>query len=92
MKIVRAVMTGEVQGVWFRAWTIEEATKRGLRGWVRNRRDGSVEALFAGDPARVDTMLAACREGPPMAQVENVEIHEAGGEKVPDGFDQRRTA
>ncbi|MDZ4735648.1 MAG: acylphosphatase [Rhodospirillaceae bacterium] len=92
MKIVRAVISGKVQGVWFRAWTIEEAAKRDLRGWVRNRKDGSVEALFAGDPARVDAMLAACRKGPPLAKVENVESHEADGEKIPDGFDQRRTA
>ncbi|MEX0808199.1 MAG: acylphosphatase [Dongiaceae bacterium] len=92
MKIVRAVIAGKVQGVWFRAWTVDEATKRGLRGWVRNRKDGSVEALFAGDPAKVDTMVAACREGPPLAKVENVELHEAAGEKVPAGFDHRRTA
>ena len=43
---------GKVQGVWYRAWTVQEATRRGLRGWVRNRRDGSVEAFFAGEAAR----------------------------------------
>ena len=77
MKVVRVIVTGRVQGVWFRAWTIEEATKRGLRGWVRNRRDGSVEALFAGDPTKVGEMIGACREGPPMASVANVEMHDA---------------
>ncbi|MEX2201047.1 MAG: acylphosphatase [Dongiaceae bacterium] len=92
MKQVRIVVTGLVQGVWFRAWTIEEAKKRGLCGWVRNRHGGSVEALFAGDPGEVDAMLAACRKGPPMAQVKDVRLHDAGGETAPKGFEQRPDA
>jgi acylphosphatase len=91
MKQIRVVVTGRVQGVWFRAWTVEEATARGLRGWVRNRKDGSVEALFAGEAAGVDDMVRAWRRGPPMAEVANLEIHEAGDEPLPEGFDQRRT-
>lgn len=92
MKTVRVQITGKVQGVWYRAWTVDEATKRGLRGWVRNRRDGSVEALFAGDDATVDDMVKACHEGPPLAEVDAVAVEDAGGETVPAGFDQRRTA
>jgi acylphosphatase len=92
MKQVRVVVTGRVQGVWFRAWVIEEAKKRGLRGWVRNRQDGSVEALFAGNSGKVDEMLAACRHGPRMAQVKDVKIHDAGGDPAPEGFDQRPDA
>jgi len=76
-KAVRVVIEGRVQGVWFRAWTAQEAGRRGLRGWVRNRRDGSVEALFAGAAAQVDDMVAACRQGPPAAQVENVGVYPA---------------
>jgi acylphosphatase len=63
---------GLVQGVWFRNWTVEEATKRKLRGWVRNRNDGSVEAVFVGDEPEVRDMVAACRRGPPKAQVNKV--------------------
>jgi acylphosphatase len=63
---------GRVQGVWFRAWTVREAVKLGLAGWVRNRADGSVEALFAGPPARVETMIAKCGDGPPAARVDEV--------------------
>lgn len=64
---------GRVQGVWYRGWTVEQATRRGLRGWVRNRHDGSVEALFCGPAATVDEMIAACRHGPRAAHVESVE-------------------
>jgi acylphosphatase len=63
---------GRVQGVWYRGWTVEQAQRRGLRGWVRNRRDGSVEALFIGGPASVDEMIEACRRGPSAARVSNV--------------------
>lgn len=76
-KAVRVVIEGRVQGVWFRAWTAQEAERRGLRGWVRNRRDGAVEALFAGDVAQVDDMVRACRQGPPSARVEKVAAHPA---------------
>ncbi len=72
-KAVTVRIHGRVQGVWFRSWTSKEASSRGLSGWVRNRADGSVEALFAGPIAAVDGMLAACRRGPPMAAVSGVE-------------------
>jgi acylphosphatase len=66
---VRVTISGKVQGVWYRAWTVREATARGLDGWVRNRPDGTVEALFAGAEAAVQDMLAACEQGPPAARV-----------------------
>ena len=68
----RVRITGKVQGVWYRAWTVQEATRRGLSGWVRNRIDGSVEAVFAGAPAAVTAMIDACRRGPQAARVEAV--------------------
>ena len=70
-------ITGRVQGVWFRGWTVDEAIRLKLDGWVRNRRDGSVEALFSGPAQAVDQMLAACRRGPPAASVDNVTVSPA---------------
>ncbi len=72
-KAVCARITGRVQGVWFRAWTVENAQGLGLSGWVRNRRDGGVEALFAGEAEAVDEMLLLCHDGPPHAKVDAVE-------------------
>lgn len=90
-KTLRVSIAGRVQGVWYRAWTMEQATARGLNGWVRNRRDGSVEALFSGPSAKVDDMVAACRRGPKMARVEGVEVFDA---ETPagDGFLELPTA
>jgi acylphosphatase len=68
----RVSITGRVQGVWYRGWTVEQALSRGLDGWVRNRRDGSVEALFAGPAALVEQLIKACHEGPPAAAVATV--------------------
>ena len=76
----RAVLVrieGRVQGVWYRGWTVQEAFRRRLAGWVRNRSDGSVEALFAGPEAEVEAMLAACRDGPPSARVTNITVRPA---------------
>lgn len=86
-KAVRVRVIGKVQGVWFRAWTVTEATRRSLDGWVRNRRDGSVEALFSGPTAVVDDMVAACRHGPPAARVTDVTI-EAATAPTEAGFHQ----
>lgn len=70
---IRVRIYGRVQGVWFRVWTAREAADRGLSGWVRNRADGSVEAVFAGPAADVQDMIAACRHGPPAARVDRIE-------------------
>jgi acylphosphatase len=66
---VQVRIEGRVQGVGYRYWTVEQARERNLSGWVRNRRDGSVEALFAGAKAVVEEMIAACRKGPLGARV-----------------------
>ncbi len=77
---VRVRIQGKVQGVWFRGWMMDEARARHLRGWVRNRRDGSVEALFVGPPQRVEDMIAACRLGPGAADVGRVDRFPADDE------------
>ena len=77
MSMTRTVhirMTGRVQGVAFRDWMQTEAQSLGLAGWVRNRRDGSVEAVISGDAAVVEDMLARCRQGPPAARVSELAI------------------
>lgn len=78
-KAVRARISGTVQGVSYRAWTEREANRLGLYGWVRNRQDGSVEALFVGPPASVDEMLRLCLKGPIYARVDSVETEDAKG-------------
>lgn len=66
-------ITGRVQGVCFRAWTEAEARRLGVSGWVKNEADGSVRALFVGQPAAVEELLGHCRQGPPAARVSDVE-------------------
>jgi len=76
--IIRHVMvTGRVQGVGYRAWSGDQAILLGLQGWVRNRRDGSVEAVFAGPEDAVLQMIAMCRRGPPPARVDHVAVSDA---------------
>jgi acylphosphatase len=70
---VHVYIRGRVQGVGYRAWTEATALQHGLEGWVRNRRDGAVEALFGGSPSAVAAMIEACRRGPPGARVDAVE-------------------
>lgn len=84
-KTVRARIRGRVQGVGFRAWTAETARGLGLSGWVRNRADGSVEALFAGSADAVEAMIAAAKQGPRHAVVEAVETADAQA-PAEDGF------
>ena len=71
-RAVHLSITGQVQGVGYRAWVEREAQSRQLAGWVRNRFDGSVEAVFAGPAEAIEAMLAACRTGPRMAEVREV--------------------
>ena len=90
-KIVHVMISGTVQGVWYRAWTVEQAQRRGLDGWVRNRRAGEVEAVFAGPAAKVDDMIAACHEGPPAARIADVHVT-AGVADPGTGFRKLPTA
>ena len=84
---IRQVMiTGRVQGVGYRAWVEYQARNHNLEGWVRNRRDGSVEALFAGPPEIVSDMVAQCRRGPSSARVDAVQDEGAS----PDALNLRR--
>ena len=90
-KTVRLAIQGRVQGVSYRWWMVGEATQRGLNGWVRNRRDGSVEVLVSGPIATVDELIEACRQGPPAARVTDIEIVAEEG-AVTGGFEQKPTA
>jgi acylphosphatase len=77
-RIVRATISGRVQGVGFRAWTQAEAEALGLRGFVRNRMSGDVEAVLAGPPQAVETLSRRLWRGPPAARVDRVTITQAG--------------
>ena len=90
MRIVRIRVRGRVQGVGFRDWVARRARALELAGWVRNRSDGSVEIIAAGEPHSVEPLLEAARNGPPFARVTEVEVEDAQGE-VPTGFERRPT-
>lgn len=81
---VHLVVVGRVQGVAFRAYAIDEATRLGLSGWIRNRHDGTVEARAEGTPEAINAFVAWCRHGPPAARVEEVRI----GAESPTGLDR----
>ncbi|MFQ5563192.1 MAG: acylphosphatase [Parvularculaceae bacterium] len=89
-KAVEARITGRVQGVWFRQWTCDAARAKGLKGWVRNASDGSVEAVFSGPEEAVGAMLALCRIGPPQARVVNIEARATEAPSGLKGFEVRR--
>ncbi len=80
--ILQVVIRGRVQGVGYRAWVEHQARTSGLEGWVRNRRDGSVEAVFAGAPKHVADMVALCRHGPPASRVDSVTSETAGVDEL----------
>lgn len=88
----RLTITGRVQGVGFRDWAMTKALRLGLTGWVRNCRDGSVEALVVGEDQAVGEMIDACRRGPAMARVDNVDIEPVDLDVLPQGFTQLPTA
>ncbi len=89
-KTVRLLVSGRVQGVSYRAWTVQTAHELGLQGWVRNRSDGTVEAVFSGDEAQVDMMYERCKQGPTSARVEGIEVF-ACDEKLSGGFVAKST-
>ena len=83
MDVMRHVfIRGRVQGIGFRAWTEVTALECGVQGWVRNRRDGTVEALFVGPAEAVQAMIGLCREGPPGARVDAVDQRDGTREEL----------
>jgi acylphosphatase len=92
LRTVRLLINGRVQGVGYRAWAIATAGSLGLRGWVRNRADGSVEISAKGTEQAVATMIDACRRGPPGARVQAISVVEADDDDGSVGFDARPTA
>lgn len=88
---VHILIEGLVQGVGFRAFVERRAVGLGLDGWVRNRRDGGVEAVIAGEAAQVERMLALCRQGPPQSRVDMLKVIGEGAD-VPPGFVVRPTS
>ena len=86
----RLRISGNVQGVGFRAWSIGEATRLKLDGWVRNRSDGTVEMMISGSDRTVQDMLGACTQGPEGATVTNIDIHNEK-EAPPPGFSGKPT-
>jgi acylphosphatase len=84
------VITGRVQGVFYRGWMVGQARALGIDGWVRNCADGSVEAVVAGAPEAVEAIIARCRQGPSAARVEHIAIDDAAPGTL-EGFEQRAT-
>ena len=83
MDVMRhVVIRGRVQGIGYRVWTEYTALERGLQGWVRNRRDGAVEALFVGPPDAVATMIAACKQGPRGSRVNGIDQRDGTAEEL----------
>ena len=81
MPLARRVrVTGRVQGVWFRAWTHEQANELGIAGWVRNCDDGAVEAHIEGAADPVDRLIEKMRSGPPAARVDNLQLEDVAPE------------
>jgi len=72
MKTVHVIISGHVQGVWYRGWTVELAKHLKISGWVRNRHDGTVEATLSGNDASIDTMIVEMHDGPPHAVVSSI--------------------
>jgi acylphosphatase len=87
----RLTVTGRVQGVGYRHWAMTTGRRLGLTGWVRNRTDGSVEALIVGEDAAIGAMIDACRRGPAMAHVDAVDIEPVDLDVLPEGFRQLPT-
>ena len=87
---IKVLITGRVQGVWYRGWTVENARELDLDGWVQNRRDGTVQAVFSGPVDKVEEMLRRCKEGPPLADVTGVDSQPHEFEVQP-GFRVRRS-
>ncbi len=88
----RLTIAGRVQGVGYREWAIATARHLGLAGWVRNRADGSVEALIVGEEQAVGRMIDACRRGPALARVDDIDVEPVDLDVLPEGFTRLPTA
>ena len=88
----RIVIVGRVQGVGYRDAAVQAAFAFGVCGWVRNRQDGSVEALAQGEPEAVERFVTWCRRGPPLARVVEVALFDAEVDTVLSAFEMRATA
>ena len=88
----RLTIRGRVQGVGFRDALCDEALERGVAGWVRNRTDGSVEALVQGPPDRVAELIAWARRGPPASRVDDLQVEAGDDEPAHAGFERRPSA
>lgn len=86
MKRLRLVVSGDVTGVGYRSWFRHQAVALGISGWVRNREDGSVEALVSGDEASVATIVSKARTGPMTSMVRDVAVWEADSNEPLEGF------
>jgi acylphosphatase len=84
-------ISGRVQGVGYRDWAMTTGRRLRLTGWVRNRRDGTVEALLVGDDNAVGAMIEACRQGPAMAHVDSIDVEPLDLDILPEGFAIRPT-
>ena len=83
-------ITGRVQNVFYRDWLVEQALSLGITGWVRNRADGSVEAMVAGSSEMIAAIVAKARQGSPASRVADVTVEEATAQ-IFDGFEKRST-
>ena len=91
IRTVRVRISGRVQGVAFRDWMERTARSLGVSGWVRNRRDGSVEAVVSGEAGLIADMLELCRRGPPAASVRDIEVLAEESDAGFSEFEIRRT-
>lgn len=89
LKSVRCIVTGRVQGVWFRGSTQTEARRLGVTGWARNLDDGTVEVVAHGGEAAVDALVAWLHRGPRLARVDGVTVETPAGAEAPAGFEVR---
>ena len=87
MKTIRAIVSGRVQGVWYRAHTRDKAVELGVAGFVRNLPDGTVEIVAQADPVPVQALMDWARTGPPMAVVHGLQVEELTGNEIYDTFD-----
>ncbi len=81
-RAVHVVIAGRVQGVGFRAFVVQEAKRLDVAGWVRNRRDGTVEAVLIGPSDAVEMIIALCRDGPALADVRDVAVSDYAGPEL----------